>query len=67
MTPIGCAPIRVLLMARELDYGGIERDVSKFARHLSRYGVTPHVACFRPEVPGGRRSKRPAFPLSRFQ
>lgn len=52
MTPIGCAPIRVLLMARELDYGGIERDVSKFARHLSRYGVTPHVACFRP---GGAR------------
>ena len=44
----GSAPIPVLLMARDLDWGGIERDVSKFARHLSQYGVAPHVACFHP-------------------
>jgi glycosyltransferase involved in cell wall biosynthesis len=38
----------VLLMARELNFGGIERDVSKFARHLGSYGIAPHVACFNP-------------------
>lgn len=38
----------VLLMARELGFGGIERDVSKLARHLPKFGIEPHVACFRP-------------------
>jgi glycosyltransferase involved in cell wall biosynthesis len=39
--------IPVLLMARELGWGGgIERDVSKFARHLHDHGFEPHVACF---------------------
>jgi L-malate glycosyltransferase len=57
-TIAGCAPacadsvkppgIPVLLMARELNFGGIERDVSKFARHLGACGVEPHVACFNP-------------------
>ncbi|HMK30976.1 MAG TPA: glycosyltransferase family 4 protein [Terriglobales bacterium] len=46
--PSGSAAIPVLLMARQLDFGGIERDVSKFARHLGKYGVSPHVACFNP-------------------
>lgn len=41
-------PIPVMLLARELNYGGIERDVSKYARHLSQYGIAPHVGCFRP-------------------
>lgn len=44
----------VLMMARELGWGGIERDVSKFARHLPNYGIQPHVACFNP---GGARWK----------
>lgn len=45
--------IHVLLVARELGLGGgIERDVSKYARHLSAHGISPHVACFRP---GGYR------------
>jgi glycosyltransferase involved in cell wall biosynthesis len=43
-----CSPLPVLLMARELNFGGIERDVSKFARHLGSYGISPHVACFNP-------------------
>lgn len=47
------ALIPALLMARELGGGGgIERDVSKFARHLTQYGIAPHVACFNP---GGAR------------
>ena len=40
------------MIARDLDMGGIERDVSKFARHLHRHGVVPHVASFR----GGGRA-----------
>ena len=46
--------IPVLLMARELNFGGIERDVSKFARHLGSFGIAPHVGCFNP---GGVRWK----------
>ena len=51
----GGAPIPVLMMAQELGWGGgIERDVSKFARHLAGHGIAAHVACFRP---GGARWK----------
>lgn len=40
--------IPVLMMAQELGWGGgIERDVSKFARHAITYGIDAHVACFR--------------------
>lgn len=46
--------VPVLLMARELNFGGIERDVSKFARHLGAHGIAPHVGCFNP---GGVRWK----------
>src|SRR5207302_4040152 len=43
----------VLMVARELGgVGGIERDVSKFARHLKSHGIAPHVGCFNP---GGLR------------
>ena len=45
-------PVPVLLMAREMNLGGVERDVSKFARHLCAYGIAPHVASF---SPGGMR------------
>ena len=45
--------IPALLMAQQLGWGGgIERDVSKFARHLSAHGIDVHVACFQP---GGAR------------
>ena len=64
------AEIPVLMMSRELGLGGIERDVSKFARTLGGYGIAPHVACFNPGGCVGRRSKPPAsrcclFRLSR--
>lgn len=41
-------PIPVMLMVRELDQGGIERDVTKIATHLDRTRFTPHVATFYP-------------------
>jgi glycosyltransferase involved in cell wall biosynthesis len=40
------------MVVRELNLGGIERDVSKLSRNLDRSRFQPHVACFRP---GGLR------------
>lgn len=39
-------PIPVLLTVRELDQGGVERDVTKIAMHLDRSRFEPHVAAF---------------------
>jgi glycosyltransferase involved in cell wall biosynthesis len=36
-------PVPILMLVRTLDTGGIERDVSKLARHLDRSRFTPHV------------------------
>ena len=38
--------IPVLLMTRELDQGGVERDLAKIAMHLDRARFTPHVATY---------------------
>jgi len=38
--------VPVLLTVRELDQGGVERDVAKIATHLDRTRFTPHVATF---------------------
>lgn len=40
------APVPVLLMVRELDQGGVERDVAKIAVHLDRTRFLPHVATY---------------------
>jgi glycosyltransferase involved in cell wall biosynthesis len=39
-------PVPVLLMVRELDQGGIERDVAKVAMHIDRSRFEPHVASY---------------------
>ena len=39
-------PIPVLLTVRELNQGGIERDVGRVATHLDRSRFAPHVASF---------------------
>jgi L-malate glycosyltransferase len=45
--------VPVVMMVRELGWGGgIERDVSKYARHLPQFGIDPHVICF---TSGGTR------------
>jgi len=49
MKPIGKTPggrIPVLLMVRELDQGGVERDVSKIATHLDPERFAPHVGSY---------------------
>jgi glycosyltransferase involved in cell wall biosynthesis len=39
-------PIPVLIMARQLDQGGVERDVAKIAMRLDRTRFEPHVSTF---------------------
>ena len=39
-------PVPVLIMARELDQGGVERDVAKIAMYLDRSRFIPHVATY---------------------
>ncbi|MBS1856564.1 MAG: glycosyltransferase family 4 protein [Acidobacteria bacterium] len=39
-------PIPVLLMVRELNHGGVERDVAKIAIHIDRRRFLPHVATY---------------------
>ncbi|MDE3165506.1 MAG: glycosyltransferase [Acidobacteriota bacterium] len=39
-------PIPVLLTVRELNHGGIERDVAKISVHMDRSRFVPHVATY---------------------
>src|SRR5579863_2054267 len=42
-------PVPVVMVVRELGSGGIERDVAKIAKGLSRELFEPYVATYRPE------------------
>jgi len=42
------APIAVLLMVRELNLGGSERQMAEIARAMDRSRFDPRVGCFRP-------------------
>jgi len=44
MNPV--KPVPILLTVRELDYGGIQRDVTKIALMLDRSRFEPHVATY---------------------
>lgn len=44
--PFQGGPVPVLITARELDQGGVERDVAKIAMHLDRSRFEPHVGTF---------------------
>lgn len=46
---IPARPIPILLTVRELNHGGIERDVTKIALTLDRSQFQPHVASYRAE------------------
>jgi L-malate glycosyltransferase len=56
----------VLLLARELDLGGSERQMTEIAKTLDRSRFSPHVACFRPD--GLRRAElhASAVPIVHF-
>jgi glycosyltransferase involved in cell wall biosynthesis len=40
------SPVAVLLMVRELNQGGCERDLAKLAKTIDRSKFTPHAGCF---------------------
>jgi hypothetical protein len=42
------APIPVLLMVRELNLGGSERQMAEIAKALDRSRFDPRAGCFRP-------------------
>src|SRR5438270_9649462 len=42
----GRRPCPVLLMIREIDCGGSERQITEIAKSLDREQFTPHVGCF---------------------
>ena len=52
----------VLLLARELDLGGSERQMTEIAKTLDRSRFTPHVGCFRPQGMRGAELAAPVFP-----
>ena len=56
-------PVPVLLMARELGAGGIERDLAKYAIRLDRTRFTPYVAAFQPDGVRAQDLKRAGVPI----
>src|SRR5260370_7111753 len=59
-------PWPVLLMARELDLGGSERQLTEIARALDRSKFEPHVGCFRDEGIRATELKAAGVPVTRF-
>jgi len=56
----------VLLMARELDLGGSERQMTEIAKVLDRSRFEPHVGCFRPEGLRGKELQAAGVPIAHF-
>jgi L-malate glycosyltransferase len=54
----------VLLMARQLDLGGSERQMTEIAKALDRSRFEPHVGCFRPEGLRGRELQAAGIPIA---
>jgi glycosyltransferase involved in cell wall biosynthesis len=59
-------PWPVLLMARELNLGGSERQMTEMAKALDRSRFEPHVGCFLPEGLRGEELKAAGVPVARF-
>ncbi|HLH01032.1 MAG TPA: glycosyltransferase [Bryobacteraceae bacterium] len=59
-------PWPVLLMARELDLGGSERQLALLARALDSSKFEPIVGCFRPEGLRGRELQDAGIPIRHF-
>jgi L-malate glycosyltransferase len=55
-------PIPILLTVRELNHGGIERDVTKIALQLDRSRFEPHVASYHAEGMRFEELKRARIP-----
>jgi glycosyltransferase involved in cell wall biosynthesis len=59
----GQAPIQILFMVRELNLGGIERDVAKMAIHMDRSRFQPHVASYQAQGMRFEELQRAGVPL----
>jgi glycosyltransferase involved in cell wall biosynthesis len=57
----------VLLLARELDLGGSERQMTEIAKTLDRSRFTPHVGCFRPQGMRGAELAAAGVPVVSFR
>jgi L-malate glycosyltransferase len=58
--------IPVLLMARQLDIGGSERQMTETAKALDCSVFEPHVGCFRPVGMRGDELRRAGVPVVQF-
>jgi glycosyltransferase involved in cell wall biosynthesis len=56
----------VLLLARELDLGGSERQMTEIAKTLDRSRFTPHIGCFRPHGMRGAELASAGVPIVHF-
>ncbi len=56
----------VMLLARELDLGGSERQMTEIAKTLDRSRFTPHVGCFRPHGMRGAELAAAGIPIVHF-
>jgi glycosyltransferase involved in cell wall biosynthesis len=56
----------VLLMVRELDLGGSERQLAEIAKALDRDRFEPHVGCFRPGGLRGNELRAAGVPVVSF-
>jgi glycosyltransferase involved in cell wall biosynthesis len=56
-------PIPILLTVRELDHGGIERDVTKIALNIDRSRFEPHVASYQAKGMRFEELSRAGIPL----
>jgi len=59
-------PWPVLLLARELDLGGSERQLTEIAKTLDRSRFEPHVGCFRPHGIRGAELAASGVPIVHF-
>jgi len=60
------APIPILLMVRELNLGGTERQLAEVAKALDRRRFDPRVGCFRPAGLRGEELRAAGVPIVHF-
>jgi glycosyltransferase involved in cell wall biosynthesis len=60
------APTPVLLMVRELNSGGSERQMAEIAKALDRSRFDPRVGCFRPAGLRGDELRAAGVPIAQF-
>ena len=64
--PTDGKPTPILLMVRELNLGGCERDVTKVASNIDKAKYKPFVGCFHPDGFRGDELRAAGIPIVRF-